>query len=392
MTITDTDRTDPAAAEPPLRTPAVATKRLPTVAPTRYALVGNGWRTEVYLRVAQLLPDRFRVAGVVTRRAEAGAELERRWGVPTWRTLDDLLAAERPEFVVPSVPWPVTPGLVRELVGRGVPVLTETPPAPDLDGMRSLWADVGAADLVQVAEQYLLMPLHAARLAAVRDGAVGVPTSVHVSSTHLYHAVSMIRGFLDVAPGPVTVRSVTSTAPLVDPITPDGWTHDTEPKPARTILSTLDLGDGRTGLYDFTDNQWWNPVRPDHLAVRGSTGELHDETLVRMLDATTPVTSRFERAQTGHGMDYEGLDTTHISLDGRPVWRNLYEGGRLMDDDLAVAELLTRTGAWTRDEAPAPYPLAEGLHDHHVGLAIEKAAGTGTAVTISNEPWVTSRA
>ena len=73
--------------------------------------------------------------------------------------------------MIVSVPWPVTPDATRELVGRGVRVLAETPPAPDLPGLRKLWTDVGGSGLVQVAEQYLLMPGHAARLAAVRDGA-----------------------------------------------------------------------------------------------------------------------------------------------------------------------------------------------------------------------------
>ena len=83
---------------------------------TRYAIVGNGWRAAVFLRMAYLMPERFEVVGVVTRRAEAGAELERDWGVSTYRTLDELLAAERPDFVVLSVPWGVTPELTRQLV------------------------------------------------------------------------------------------------------------------------------------------------------------------------------------------------------------------------------------------------------------------------------------
>jgi hypothetical protein len=71
---------------------------------------------------------------------------------------------------------------------------------------------------VQVAEQYLLMPAHAARLAAVRAGAIGSPTSVQVSSTHLYHAVSMIRGLLGVGFEPATVSARSFTAPLADRI------------------------------------------------------------------------------------------------------------------------------------------------------------------------------
>ena len=111
------------------------------------------------------------------------------------------------------------PDAIRELVGLGARVLSETPPAPDLPGLRALWDDVGGSGRVQVAEQYLLMPGHAARLAMVREGVVGEPTSVQVSSTHLYHAVSMIRGLLGLGFEPAVVSARAFTAPLVDPLT-----------------------------------------------------------------------------------------------------------------------------------------------------------------------------
>ena len=193
--------------------------------------------------------------------------------------------------MIASVPWAAMPDATRELVARGVHVLAETPPAPDLDGLRALWADVGASGLVQVAEQYLLMPAHAARLAAVRDGAIGAPTSVQVSSTHLYHAVSMIRGLLGVRFEPATVTARAFSAPLADPVSFDGWHGDVEPRAKQTTLATLDFGEAGMGLYDFTDNQWWNPLRARRIVVRGTTGELVDDTLVRLADPRTVVES-----------------------------------------------------------------------------------------------------
>ncbi|MEO3939193.1 Gfo/Idh/MocA family oxidoreductase [Dermatophilaceae bacterium Soc4.6] len=366
---------------------AVSTKGTATPPRTRYAVVGAGWRASVFLRMAYLMPDRFEVTGVVTRRAEAGAELEAQWGVATFRDVETLLATDRPDFVVLSVPWPVTPELTRQLVAAGVPVLAETPPAPDAGGLRALWHDVGASGLVQVAEQYALMPLNAARLAVVDSGLIGTASSALVSSTHLYHAVALMRRLLGVGREGATVRAQTFAAELVDPITPAGWTHDTSAKPATTTLAWVDFGGDRMGRYDFTDNQWWNPLRPDHLVVRGSAGEIWDETVVRMADEVTPMTSRLERAGTGTGMNYEGLDLTHVSLDGRVVWRNAFEGARLSDDDLAVAQLLAQTGAWVRGEGEPPYPLAEACHDHLVGLAIGEAAESGGSVRVEPDVW-----
>jgi predicted dehydrogenase len=353
---------------------------------TRFAVVGSGWRGRFFLRLAAALPDRLRATGVVTRGADAGSRVREEWGVPDFRSAADLLAHDRPDYVVVAVPWPATPVATRELVALGVPVLAETPPAPDLDGLRALWAEVGGSGLVQVAEQYLLMPGHAARLAIVHSGLIGQPTSVQVSSTHLYHAVSMMRGLLGVGYRPATVHARAFTAPLVDPLTPDGWTGDEHPKPARTTLATVDF-DGAVGLYDFTDNQWWNPLRTRRIVVRGSRGELVDDRVVRMADASTPVESVLLRRQTGWDLNLEGLDLKHISLDGAVVYRNPFVGSGLSDDDLAVADIAERTGAWARGEAPPPYPLAEGCQDHLISLAIEESTATGAAVTTTAEDW-----
>jgi len=328
-----------------------------------------------------MAPDRLRVTGVVSR---SRTEFE---GVPVFGTLDELLTVERPEFVIASVPWAVMPDATRELVARGLHTLAETPPAPDLDGLRSLWADVGASRLVQVAEQYLLMPAHAARLAVIRDGAIGAPTSVQVSSTHLYHAVSMIRGLLGVGFEPATVTARGFTAPLADPVSFDGWHGDVDPRPKQTTLATLDFGAAGMGLYDFTDNQWWNPLRARRIVVRGTTGELVDDALVRLVDAHTVVESHLIRRVTGIDLNLEGSDLDHISFDGRVVWRNPFFGARFSEDDLGVALLLKRVGAWARGEGPEPYPLAEGLQDHRLSVAIGEALDTGRAVETGVEPW-----
>src|SRR5262249_41375064 len=141
---------------------------------------------------------------------------------------------------------------------RGVPVLAETPPASDLDGLRELWAKVGATGRVQVAEQYTRMPAHAARGALGRKGGLGEPTRGDGSSTHQYHAVSLIRTLLGKGRGRADVRAVRTIARLADPLTRDGWAEPADVKDAATTIATIEFDGGGLGLYDFTDNQWHN--------------------------------------------------------------------------------------------------------------------------------------
>ncbi|MFJ4832004.1 Gfo/Idh/MocA family protein [Streptomyces sp. NPDC088747] len=366
-----------------------------TRAPIRFGIVGTGWRAEFFVRLARAMPDRLAVAGVVSRSAERAARLEAEWGVPAFQTVAELCDGA-PEFVIASVPWEVTPQVVRELVERDMPVLAETPPAPDVRGLQQLWADVGSATrsgggaLVQVAEQYTRMPGHAARLALLEEGVIGEVTSLQVSSTHMYHAMSLIRHTLGVGFEPATVTARAFTAPLADPLTPSGWTDDLTPKDAVTTLALLDFGRARTAVYDFTDNQWWNPLRARRIVVRGSLGEIVDDTVVRMVDPRTPVESTLMRRRTGTDLNLEGFEVHHISFDGRVVWRNDYVGLNLSEDDLAVVDLLFRTGAWVRDTGPEPYPLAQGCQDHLLALACEESARTEAPVTTVVQGWADS--
>ncbi|TMR25022.1 hypothetical protein ETD86_02590 [Nonomuraea turkmeniaca] len=105
------------------------------------------------------------------------------------------------------------------------------------------------------------------------------------------------------------------------------------------------------GLYDFTDNQWWNPLRTRRIVVRGSIGELVDDHVVRLADPATPVESRLIRRDTGIDLNLELRDLKHISFDGWVVYRNPFEGASRSDDDIAVADILERTGAWARQRA-----------------------------------------
>ncbi|MFI7672824.1 Gfo/Idh/MocA family protein [Actinophytocola sp. NPDC049390] len=346
---------------------------------TRFAIVGTGWRAEYFWRLAAAL-DGLDCAGVVSR---APKDLP----VPVHVSLDECLAAAKPDFVVTAVPWAVTPSLVAALVERGVRVLAETPPAPDLDGLRALWAAVGASGLVQVAEQYTRMPAHAARLALVRSGTIGAPTRADVSSTHQYHAVSLIRALLGVGRGPVEVRAVRTVAPLADPLSRAGWADPVEVRDTTTTIATITFAGGGFGVYDFTDNQWHNQLLNRRLLVRGTHGELRDDEVVRLAADRTIVRTPLVRRQTGYDLDLDGFDTDHVTCGADVLYRNPYQGQRWNDEEIAIATLLQDTAAWAAGDGPPPYPLADGIEDHRVALAVEESADTDRVARVAAEPW-----
>ncbi|HEX6507940.1 MAG TPA: Gfo/Idh/MocA family oxidoreductase [Chloroflexota bacterium] len=355
--------------------------------PVRFGIVGRGWRSAFYRRLALALPEHVQLVGVMARSDEAARSVEETWKVRGCTSIADLLALE-PEFVISAVPWAANPGIVLALTSAGVRVLTETPPAPDLDGLRSLWKQAGEADLIQVAEQYLLYPGHAARSALLATGLLGRPSSVQVSSTHLYHAVSMIRGLLGVGLEDASVRANAFHGPLVDPQKRDGWTDDDTEKDALTTLATIEFASGAMGLYDFTDNQWHNPLRSRRIVIRASRGEISNDAVVRLADSRTVLEAPIVRRQTGWDLNLEGFQLDHLSYEGRVLYRNPFPGLSLSDEDIATAMLLVRMARWSRGQGPAPYPLAEGCQDHAIALAIQASARDSRPVSVSKEDWV----
>jgi predicted dehydrogenase len=180
---------------------------------------------------------------------------------------------------------------------------------------------------------------------------------------------------------------VRTAAPLADPLTRAGWTDPAPIRQATTTIATIRFADGGFGLYDFADNQWHNQLLMRRLLVRGTRGELRDDEVVRLTAERTIVRSPIVRRQTGYDLDLDGFDTDHITFGADVLYRNPFQGQRWNDEEIAIATLLRDMAAWVTDQGPAPYPLADGIQDHRIALAIDEAADNDAPVVVNDEPW-----
>jgi predicted dehydrogenase len=352
--------------------------------PVRFAIVGGGWRAQFFLRIARALPADFHVTGLLTRSPGTREALAQGFGIAVPATLDELLV-QRPTFVVLSVPWRLTPVLLKELTERGVPVLAETPPAPDLEGLRALQPLATAGARIQVAEQYQFQPIHAARLAIARSGRLGTISQAQISAAHGYHGIDLIRRFLDDRFGPVTIRAQRFDSTIVAGPDRAGPPRDERIVPSEQVIATLDF-DGRLGVYDFTEDQYFSWIRSHRVLVRGDRGEIHDSTIRYLEAATTPVTLELRRHAVGQDGDLSGLGFEGITAGTDWVVRTEYPGARLMDDELAIATCLELMSEYL-DGGPGFCSLAEGVHDHYLGLMIAAAVASGSPIHVPGHLW-----
>jgi predicted dehydrogenase len=354
--------------------------------PIHFGIIGGGWRAEFFLRIARALPDRFCVSGMLVRDETKGQKLESDWGVLTYRTLDELLAASRYAFVVVSVPWPVTPVMLRELAERGVPALSETPPAPNLEGLAALHELTERGARIQVAEQYQFQPLHAARLALARSGKLGTITQAQVSAAHGYHGTSLIRGLLDVGFEPCTLQARQFVSPLVAGPGRGGPPEAHKVVESRQTIAHLDFGD-RLGVFDFTGDQYFSWIRSPRVLVRGERGEIVNHHVSYLEDYGTPIYADLVRVDAGLEGNLEGYYHKGILAGGEWVYRNPFAPGRLTDDEIAVATCLHKMAAYAAG-GPSFYGLPEASQDHYLGLLIDRAVQSGEAVTTERQPWM----
>ena len=349
-----------------------------------FAVVGGGWRSEFFLRIAEALPDRFNVSAIFSRTEASRAKLAGNWKVPVVDSIDAVIKS-KPDFVVVSVPRVVCPDLILELARREMPVLAETPPAEQIEDMTRLWRSLPQGARVQVAEQYPFQPLTMARLAVVASGRLGTVTQAQVSAAHDYHGTVLIRRYLGVHFEPALIEAYEFTSPITQGRGREPGPTEEKIVASRQVIARLQFGD-KLGVYDFTGDQYFSWVRSQRLLVRGEKGEINNLDLSYLADFKTPIHTRFERRDAGQHGNLEGYHHKGYLAGDQWLYQNPYVPARLMDDDIAIAACLESMGHYV-ETGEDFYSLAEACHDHYLGLVIQEAVKTGKGIRTQEQVW-----
>ncbi|OMF22372.1 oxidoreductase [Paenibacillus sp. FSL H8-0548] len=353
-----------------------------------FGIVGGGWRAEFYIRIARALPERFHIHTMLVRDEEKGRAIEEKWGIPTVRTMQQFAAeSDKFSFAVVSVPRTIAPEIIRQLAERQIPVLAETPPAADLAMLTALYSSLPKDAKVQVAEQYLYQPMHAARIQMVRSGKLGEVTHVQVSVAHDYHGISLIRQLLG-----VRFESAVITGQQFESIIMQGPSRQGDPQVERMVQSVQNIATFRFGdklaVYDFTGDQYFSWIRRSRMLVRGSTGELVDCEVSYLKDFETPIHTELRRVDTGHHGNLEGYHHRGVIAGGEWLYQNPVAPARLSDDEIAIAACLLKMGDYAAGKGSSFYSLADASQDHYLALLMGQAIESGKTVHTEKQIWM----
>jgi predicted dehydrogenase len=348
-----------------------------------FGIIGGGWRSEFFLKAAQELPDRFHVSLVLERTDARGTFLAQKYGVRIIKKMEEI--DSKPDFLVLSLSGQVMPDFIEQAVNAGHYVLSETFPAASIPAITELYKRIKDKKRVQFAEEYWQRPLHAAQLGVLRSGVLGTVSQAQVSIGHGYHGISLIRRFLGVTFENCRISGKVFHNPIVRGPGRKGYPENREiiPDDQRFVLFDFDK---KWGLLDFTNEQYFSPIRSSRILLRGEQGEIANSDVRYFIDHKTPMEYSLRRIASGiEG----GLNAPHVigySGGGQWYYRNPYEGARLNDDELAVAGILEGMGAYVHGGDPI-YSLEEGLQDQYLQALAYQASDSEQPLESATQIW-----
>ena len=346
----------------------------------RFAVAGNGWRAMFFVRAALNLPEIFELTGVLCRSQEKAQAFEAAHGVKAFWELDAMLDT-KPDFVVSCQTKAAMPGMTMELLRRGMPVLSETPLATDLDALtQMLRVQKETGTPLEMAEQYFLYPNHQARHALIAKGILGDVQNVWMSMMHDYHGISMLRAYLGEESGPVTIRARKLTTPIVHTGGRPGLVAGGEIENEYRVLAQFDFGGGRVGMHDFAGSQYHSAIRTNHLRILGTRGEIFDNE-VRWVQPD----GRLAKAELVYHHDEITGTLRAIDFDGQRVYENPFRWDVAMtEDDIAVCTVMVRFAEALKGGA-MHYPYA--FRDSYLSIKLTELANRDGTETVDALAW-----
>ena len=316
----------------------------------RFAVIGSGWRSLFYVRIARALPDMFELTALLCRGQEKADRIQKEYGIHTTTSEDEVIVS-KPDFVVSAVNKSSMSDVVRYWAAKGIPVLSETPAGLDIDTLKAIRQDVENGARIQVAEQYFLYPSIKAVIDECKSGTIGEPVSLTISAMHDYHAASVIRRMLDTGLEDVTVTGKTFSMKVTDTRTryevlTEGRVVEKEEKHL-----IMEYADGKTAFYDFMSDQYRSPIRNRYINLRGTRGEIINDTVYY-------------------------LDKDNLAACKKLDITNPYGYAGLSEDEAAITGILLGMKEYV-DTGKEVYPMDEALYDAYIGILMCEAGKTG---------------
>ncbi|CAM4380964.1 Gfo/Idh/MocA family protein [Paenibacillus typhae] len=349
--------------------------------PITFGIIGSGWRAEMYLKLAELLPQQFQVSGALIRNPAKYEHLIAKHKLTLFNSVEQLAAES--DFVVLAVSKSAAASLLMELAAVNIPVLAETPTASTPAEYELLRSLALSSPRIQVAEQYPLLPHHQARTAYIRTGELGQIGHVQVSVAHGYHGISLIRKWLSVTGTACEITARRVELPIMD-FSYRGRAAEETLKMEQQDIAIMVFPSGQSAVLDFTRSQYFSPLRSNRVLIRGSHGEIRDNAIIRRLGPEETEYLDIMRVQSGQEGSLDSLGLRELRAGQHRLFRNPFAAAPLSDEEIGIGQALLNMAEFLHTGISS-YSLADALTDVRLAFAVDEAIASGNSVTVGNE-------
>ena len=357
----------------------------------RFIIVGSGWRSLYYVRIAKALSSKLKLEAMLCRSNEKAEMISNTHHIPTSTSIEECMSL-KPDFVVVAVDKSHIAEVSMEWLEKGFPVLCETPAALDLETLNKLWKMHTKGHKLIVAEQYTHYPINIVRKKILDRKLISDPDYLYLSLAHEYHGISLIRSFLDLdIDTPFSISGQSFLFPTVETLSRYERFTDGKIASKKRDLALFTFENKKVCLYDFDSEQYRSPIRNDSYKIQGSNGEILNDTLTYLNNNETVKDSIVIKSHFADNDDtnpnlnhYEVID--QISYKDEILYSSPFTDCELSSDETAIAMMLLEMGEYVSG-GKEPYPLSEALQDAYMAILLRQALKDNKKVISEKMIW-----
>ncbi|WP_147615332.1 Gfo/Idh/MocA family oxidoreductase [Treponema pectinovorum] len=348
-----------------------------------FIIVGSGWRSLFYVRIAKALPQFFELKALLCRTNEKAQKLAYEYNIKTSTSIEECKNL-KPDFVVVAVNKADGAKVAQQWANFGFTVLMETPAAQDEQTLQELWIKHKKGKKILVAEQYIFYPHWQAILNLLKSNTkneciLGVINYVYLSFAHEYHGASLIKAILNTQSKDFSVSGKIYSFPTAQTFTRYEKFTDGKICDKKRTLALFEFSGNKVALYDFDSEQYRSPIRKNLFKIQGSRGEITNDT-VNYLD----------EKNISHCENLVELND-EIKFKDETLYKSQFSGyckTPLTQDEIAIAtQMLSAAEYSVLNKAPL-YPLEFALQDSYMAILLLKACSSCQTEKSQKMPWL----
>lgn len=356
-----------------------------------FIIIGSGWRSLYYVRIAKAMPDILRLDAMYCRTQEKADKMAEEFSIHTTTSIEECVGY-KPDFAVVAVNKTSICDVSIEWMDRGITVLSETPAALDMDSLKKLYRYHMSDDKTDkkqiVAEQYREYPYNKARINLVNSGVLGDISCLNISIAHEYHGFSLIRAYLGIKPDEnYTVSGKIYEFPTTQTLTRYDKFTDGRIAPKKRCVAVFEFEIGKVAWYDFDSEQYRSPIRKNMIKVQGVRGELINNELYYLdennVGRKETIVTDINKVMTGNGNPNlaQVNEIKKIAFGDKILYEPVWGLRGLSEDETAIATLMCKTAEYSRGQALPPYSLENALADAYAAILLDEAVRTSNKVS-----------